>query len=185
MKPSASALASLLLTASLAAGCQSAYYPVRYVPLPLEAQVQSASDAQLSGRVLVTVLGVRRADEATGRAAGAELRVRVENLGARPFALEPGDFRLLSADLRPFAEPTVTPPEPQFVEADGSATLDLFFAFPDEESVEQYAMDSLNLRWTVLVEGGERLTAAATFERVYGPYDGSSWSTSVGVGVGL
>ncbi len=174
-----------LVLASLcgATGCQTAYYPVRYAPVPLESRVETAADAQVSGRVLITVLGVRRADEEQGLPAGVEMRIRVENLGTKPFAVDPTDFKLLSADLRTFAAPRVTPPDPVEVGADDSGTLDVYFPFPFESSVDEFAMDSLNLRWTIVVNGGERITAAATFDRIYGPDYGPAWGVSMGIGL--
>lgn len=160
---------ALLVAVLVLAGCStSPYRPLRYEPAPLEARLDTPKDSNAVARVLVTVLGLAREDGA------AHVRVRLENLGSRPVMLVPDSLTLVSADLAPFAAPTVAP-APAPIEAGGSGTYEAVFAPPKDRRLDELDLRGLNLRATLDFDGLQ-VTAGATFSRVepipwdYEPY---------------
>lgn len=170
-----------LLPLVLLAACSS-YYGYEYAPAPLEAEVRPRSDAEPAGRVLLTVRGVRKADD--GRPAEVELRIRVENLGAAPFSLDTDDLVLLTADLRPLDAPRIEPgPNPR-VGPGEVVTLDLYFPFAPGDDPEELDMSGLNVRWTVRFDD-HVTTSTSTFERwVPGRYGDPWYHSHFSFGVG-
>ena len=58
-----------LITAALAllaSSCSSTYYSHKFLPAPIEAPSAVAGDASSQARVLVTVIGIRRANRSAG-----------------------------------------------------------------------------------------------------------------------
>jgi hypothetical protein len=80
------ALALLSLLPPLAACSSSRFYDVRFRPAPLEAEVATQAVAGAQVRARVTVRGIERGKE--GSPDRAHVRMRLENLGTVPAALE-------------------------------------------------------------------------------------------------
>lgn len=148
----------LCVSGLILTGCASSpWRPYRYQPAPLEARLDGTGDPNAVARVLVSVLGLEKEGGA------AHVRVRVENLGARPVRLVPESLTLVSADLAPFQTPRVEP-TPAPIEAGGNGTYEAVFAPPTGKRIEELDLHGLNLRSTLDFDG-IRVTAGATFTR--------------------
>jgi hypothetical protein len=173
----------LLLAAPLAlfASCASEWYGYSYMPMPLEVPVQAADQPQLSGRALVTVLGIHRPVSSESRPASIDLRVRLENYGALPFVPVPASFKLVTAGLEEFDQaqfidlPTVP------IEKGGSATFQVSFPLTPGRGPDSYGLAGLNLRWDVEF-AGRVVGCSASFQLYVPPPPYSSWGFGVGVG---
>lgn len=163
MKIRTSALRALaVLLATFCTGCAT-WYDVLYTPSPLEVKLADATTPDFSARALVSVLGVRR--PAGGNPAQFELALRVENLGTRPFSVEPESLQLLSADLQPVGAPTVLPePPPLPVEAGQAVALQLAFPLPPGRTIDDFNLSGINLSFA-LHYAERRLVASASFQR--------------------
>ena len=146
-------------------GCS--IYDSRYVfgpkPVDVESAVPGVSDVE-PVRTLVSVIGVRRADQEAQRPASVEVRLRVENTSPASVTFDPTSLALFSADLKQFPAPIVEPPDPFDVEPQASAIVEAFFPFPDEADPADFDLSGLNVRWTMRI-GGQPVTSSASFTR--------------------
>lgn len=180
-------LGPLLLAAAAFApllGCASVH-DLHYVPAPLEVAITDEATPELSGRALVTVAAVRRADRSEGRPAQFELVMRLENLGEIPFSIDRESVQLVTADLEALGPAQITPAPPE-VAPQGAVRLKL--VFPVDDGIEKRDLSGLNLRWAVLFEGRQMFVGAgfhrappprAYYDPCY-PYSSSSWRVGVG-----
>lgn len=161
--------ASLVVSLGLVGACRSSWYSYSFAPAPLEVALDSPRAADAKGRALVTVLGIRRADEKAGTPARVEVRMRLENAGSRKLAVVADSFRMVSSSLENFAAPTFSalPTEP--LARNESAVFEVAFPLPDGKGPEALGLAGLNLRWEVDFEG-ERVGTGITFERRTDPY---------------
>lgn len=171
MKPF-SVLAVLLL-ATLGA-CQSAWYPHRFGPAPLDISLDSERVTEARGRALVTVLGIRRADSSAGTPERVEVRMRLENTGARTLAVVPESFELVSAALESFQPPSFSGLPSAPLAQGESATFEVYFPLPEGSTADRMGLAGLNLKWLVDFEG-ERVGTGVTFERRVDPYPYAYW----------
>lgn len=152
--------------AALAAGCSVYDHRFDYQPGPLdvEAPVPGAADQQ-PVRVLVSLMGVRRAGSDVEMAATVEVRLRVENFSDTDVLIDPATFALFSADLQQFPAARAVPAEPLQLLPRQSAVITAYFPFPDGKIPGPYDLNGLNVRWTLYV--GERpVTSSASFSRL-------------------
>ncbi len=175
---------------ALLAGCQSAWYSARFVPAPLEVQLQAPDGKPGQARALLTVRGIRRAVAKENQPDQVEILLRIDNLGEPAVALVPEGFDLVSADLVSFGAPRVQPPIGDPVASGAQITYLLVFPVPPDRKTSDLDWRGLNFKWTVSFEGREVATGV-TFDRYYAPdyygYD-PYWpypSTSVGVGISV
>lgn len=163
---------SLVLAAALVGGCS--VYDSRYAfdpgPVDVPAARPGAPDAE-PVRTLVTVLGVRRADDRSATPPGVEIRLRVDNISPYQVTVDPATLVLLSAGLERFAEPITLPEEPIDLAPGGSGMIDARFPFPEARTPDDMDLSGLNVRWTLVIDG-ESVTSSATFVRLpRGYYD--------------
>ncbi len=146
-------------------GCS--IYDSRYVfgpkPVDVESAVPGATDVE-PVRTLVSVVGVRRADDEAQLPASIEVRFRVENTSPASVTLDPTSLVLFSADLKQFPAPIVEPLDPFDVEPQASAVVEAFFPFPDEAGPADFDLSGLNVRWAMRI-GGQPVTSSASFTR--------------------
>lgn len=157
-------IAGLWLGAALLPLCASCatWYDLRYDPAPLEVRIADSATAELAGRALVSVLGVRR--PTNGQAAQFELALRLENLGGVPFTIDPASLELVSADLKPLGSARVSPEPLPMVGVGETQTFELAFPLPAGSKLGDYDVEGLNLRWTLRFLERE-LTTGVTFKR--------------------
>ncbi|MCE9594154.1 MAG: hypothetical protein K8S98_08170 [Planctomycetes bacterium] len=158
-----------VVSLGLVGACRSSWYAYRFAPAPLEVALDSPRAPDAKGRALVTVLGIRRADEKAGTPARVEVRMRLENAGTRKLAVVADSFRMVSSSLEDFAAPSfdALPAEP--LAQNESAVFEVAFALPGGNGPEELGLAGLNLRWEVDFEG-ERVGTGITFERRPEPY---------------
>lgn len=183
-----SGLAAVALLAASTA-CSSTHYPVQYVPNPLEAPVEVMEDQNASARALASILGLRREGD-TGPG-GAEVRLRIENLGYGPLELDLDSLLLMSADLQEFGRPAIRVHGADDASANRrpsagpgeTIVVDLDFPFP--ETMDGGGMDvrTLNLRFTVDF-AGRPVTTGANFEQLLAESRPSSFFSNFSLGVG-
>ncbi len=181
-----------LTLASALAGCQSTWYSARFVPAPLEVQLQAPEGNPGQARALLTVRGIRRAVE--NQPDQVELLFRIDNLGQVPVTVVSEGFDLVSADLVSFGVPRAEPPVGEAIPSGAQATYLLIFPVPPNRKTSDLDWRGLNFKWTVSFEG-HTVATGVTFDRYwaadYGYYDpywpypaGCGTSVSVGIGVG-
>lgn len=152
-----------LLACSLLTSCTTSHwYDYRFTPAPLETQVATEADPGSQLRVLVSVLGVSRGEK--GGSDRVEIRMRLENLGTVPAALEAQSLSLVATDLESFGAAEVDPAAELSVSPGGNVLVDASFALPAGRKPSQVDFSGLNLRWTT-VFGSHRVTTGATFQR--------------------
>ncbi len=172
---------SLVLAAALVGGCS--VYDSRYAfdpgPVDVPAARPGAPDAE-PVRTLVTVLGVRRADDRSTTPPGVDVRLRVDNTSPYPVTLDPAKLVLFSAGLERFAEAIVVPAGPIDLAPGGSGIIDASFPYPEAGTPDEMDLSGLNLRWTLVIDG-ESVTSSATFGRLpRGYYDRHPYRIGVG-----
>ena len=123
----------LAVFAALLASC-STFYDARFVPAPLEMALEDTATPELSGRALISVVGIRRADRHARTPAQFEVILRLENQGSLPFSVDPTAFELVTADLQSFKGARVRPEPPPTVEQGGTAQLEVTFPLPEGRS---------------------------------------------------
>lgn len=160
------ALAAALV--SFLASCAT-WYDVRYAPAPLEIKVADAATPELSGRLLVSVFGVRRPAE--GRPAQFEFVLRLENLGHVPVGIDPASVELLTADLQSLGSGRFAPEPPAILAPGAAQNLELVFPLPEGRKFRDYDARGLNLR-LALVFDGRRQVVGASFQRRFPTYYG-------------
>ncbi len=163
---------SLVLVAAVVGGCS--VYDSRYAfdpgPVDVPASKPGALDAE-PVRTLVTILGVRRAEDRSTSPPGVDVRLLVDNTSPYPVTLEPAKLVLFSAGLERFADAIVRPAGPMELAPGESGTIDASFPFPEAGTPEDMDLSGLNVRWTLVIDG-ESVTSSATFGRLpRGYYD--------------
>ena len=184
MKP----LLTIALTAL--ASCTT-YYDVRFVPAPLETRIDDTGDANSIARVLVSITGVRKADDANHQPARVEMRMRIENLGTTPLEIEPDSFELVAANIVNFGRGEIAPLPQGPLATGASSEFDLRFPIAPGRTLEHYDFEGLNLRWAVRF-GDRRVITGVSFQRAPQPYyygyggpgGYPCWHAGVAVGVG-
>ncbi len=169
-----------LLSTGLAA-C-STFHDLRFAPAPQEVLMVDSEVSELSGRALVTVRGVRRADRESGRPAQVEVLMRLENSGAVPFALDAGSLQVSTGDLVTLSAGEIVPQVPEPVAPEGAAEVKASFPLPAGTSFSDLDWSGLNLRFAFRY-AERRKVLSASFERVsynpygygYGPYASFGW----------
>ena len=167
-----------LITAALAllaSGCNSTYYSHKFLPAPIEAPSAVEGDASSQARVLVTVIGIRRADSSAGEPVQVEARLQVENLGSTPALLEVQGLSLRDSALTEF-DPARVSPEPAPIAQGESALYDVRFPLPEGLKFGDLKLQGLSLSWS-LGFGSRSVTTGVTFER----YQNTHPSTSASV----
>ena len=110
-------------------GCSAYYSSYEFYPRPLEfGHVLEGGDDRAAS-VLVSVVGVRKADKELGIPASIELRLRVDNESDEQARIDPGSLRLFAANLVQFPPPEL-PGGALVVEPHGSGVLTAYFPFP-------------------------------------------------------
>ena len=148
-------------------GCATTY-DSRYLYGPRPVDVESDVPGEPAAEpvhTLVSIMGVRRADEAADLPASVEVRLRLENTGETSVTFDPASIALFAADTQRFADPIVRPSRPMDIAPQESVTVEAFFPFPDGEYPGGFDLDGLNVRWTVEIDG-KPLTRSATFTRL-------------------
>lgn len=172
---------SLVLVATVVGGCSVYDSRFAFDPGPIDVPVSRPGSPETEPvRTLVTVLGVRRADENSSMPPGVEIRLRVDNTSPYQVTLDPAMLVLFSAGLERFADPIVLPAEPIDLAPGGSAMIDANFPFPDSGTPQDMDLSGLNVRWTLVIDG-ESVSSSATFQRLpTGYYD--RYPHRIGVG---
>ena len=172
---------SLVLAVAVVGGCS--VYDSRFAFDPSPVDVPASRPGSLDAepvRTLVTVLGVRRADDRSVLPAGVEVRLRVDNTSPYDVMFDPATLVLFSAGLERFADPIAIPAEPMNLAPGGSGMIDACFPFPETGTPDDMNLSGLNIRWTLVIDG-EAVTSSATFLRLpTGYYD--RYPHRIGVG---
>ena len=154
-------------TATALGGCS--VYDHRYLYAPRPAEVLSPPDSGEELRTLVSVVGVRRADQESKLPACIEIRLLFENAGSDQVTVEPDSLVLTSAGLKRFPDPIIRPVDPiEDAPRDGRVVV-AYFPFPDDIYPAEFDLSGLNLRWKLKV-GDRSVTGSATFTRLPEPY---------------
>ncbi|MCP3905082.1 MAG: hypothetical protein GY715_15770 [Planctomycetes bacterium] len=172
----------LLPAALLVGGCTSTYlHQFAYVPMPAKLELTARADEMPLVRILVSVIGVRRADRDAGLPVTVEMRVRVENLGTdETLTFDPTSLTLLSGDLETFSPPVLSTDAPMTVPAHGASTVEALFPVPGDGTTSAVDMDGLNLQWTIrlrdrAIPGSVTLTRRPHPTYVYRPIEPGPW----------
>lgn len=157
---------AVALAASASLGGCSLYRPGYYFeprPVDVEVAVPDAPDAE-PAHILVTVFGIRRADDEQQLPESIEVRLRIENTSPYALSFDPSTLTLFSADLAQFANPIARPPGSTEALPGASAVVDAFFAFPPGTGRHDFDLSGLNLRWTIQINDTP-ITSTADFVR--------------------
>jgi hypothetical protein len=168
------ALACLLL-----GGCSTYDGRYLYEPKPVVVDVAAPrSDDAAAARTMVTVIGVRRGNDAEAVPRTVELRVRIENSGDHAVRFDPETLRLVSGDLRDFGPPRLHPDAPTDVAPGAPVLVSALFPLPSADDGGPPDMEGLHAAWVVAIDG-EDVPVRAAFTRVrpvyYGSYGYDPW----------
>ncbi|MCY3000972.1 MAG: hypothetical protein NTV21_04135 [Planctomycetota bacterium] len=188
MKFHRAGLVASLLVGLFLSSC-STFYDARFAPAPLEVRLEDSATG-LNGRVLATVVGVRRPSE--GAPAQVEVGLRLENLGNVPLQLDAGSLQVTTADLVTLPAGALSPEVPPQLAAGESGEVLVAFPLPAGRSYGGLDFNGLNLRFAVRCGGSSKIVGAS-FERRpdpwsyrYGPYyPGWGWGGGWGGGLGF
>ena len=135
-----------------------------------------------NGPTLLSVIGVRRADNDSQLPRSVEVRLRVENTSPFRVKFDPGSVALFSAGLQRFPDPILHPPATADLGPGESVVMEAFFPFPDDESFSDFDLSGLNVRWTMDIDG-HQITSSASFARLPQAYY-DRYPNRIGVGYG-
>ena len=157
---------ALLLAPALLplAACAAPYGSYRFAPNPLETIV--APEGGRIGRVLVSVVGVREAEDG---ALEMHVLLRVENEIEQSIELVPEEVELIDAELRPFAPARIEPDDGLDLAVVGgeSRRFLLRFPFPGNRAPSRTALSGLLLSFGIRHPLGMTVIDC-TFDRVAG-----------------
>ncbi len=122
----------------------------------------AADETPQTAHLLVSVIGVRRADKKAGEPASVEVRVQVVNTGECPVSLEPGSLELFSGDLERFDTPRVEPAAGLSVAPGETGLVTVLFDLPEGKRPRDVNLDTLSLNWTLRL-GDEPVRGTTTF----------------------
>ena len=164
-----------------AAGCS--VYDSRYVfdPRPVDvAASKPGAEGSAPLRALVTVLGVRRADEHAKMPACIDVRLRIDNTSPFPATFDPKGLCLFSAGLDRFPEPVLSTQQHLELAPGTFAFVDACFAFPQGSRPAELDLSGLDVRWTVAIDGQPVTSSASFMRRPGGYYDRYYYRIGVG-----
>ena len=118
---------------------------------------------------MASVIGVRRADDKAELPACVEVRLRVEDSGTHIVKFDPRSLDLINGSLWKFPPAIVRPPEIVTIRPGEAALIGAYFPFPPGKDWDDIDMESLQLRWTVLIDG-KVAEQAAYFRRIWRRY---------------
>lgn len=160
-------LLPLLCGMGCSSGSRSPYAPgFRYAPEPALVDVFRRGTKAPPLSVMVSVIGVRRADEDRRVPPSIEIRVRLENNGPARVSFDPATLQLVTGTLQPFLPPMVRPPTMIDLAAGQTQTINAQFPFPPGANYRNTNIDALRLRWQVRVDN-QLVPQTALFERAY------------------
>jgi len=151
-------------------GCaQPPYEPgYRYFPQPATVDVlRRDGNHQTPLTVLVSVLGVHRADPKNDIPYSVVVRMRFENVGQSHVIFDPRSLELVTGTLRPFEPPIVRPSQTLDLTPGQRQEVTAYFPFPPHVKAENMNMRNLRLRWEVKIDG-VTVPQTSIFERVPG-----------------
>jgi hypothetical protein len=151
-------------------GCSQYDDDYQYTPRPITADIP-ATQPQLGPPVstMVTVIGVRYADEDNHIPASVEVRMRMDNNSPDPVYFDPMSMQMTNTQLVLLAAPIVRPPAPISIGPSQSAYLTAFFPFPAGSSYDTMDLNSLQLRWRLRI-GSRPVGQVVNFTRVWQSY---------------
>ena len=158
----------LLLT--LLAGCSTYVDDYYYSPRPVRAEIPATQpDQPPPASAMVSIVGVHRADDKEGIPESVEVRFRVENTGASTVLFTPQSLALSDGAFVRFPPPLLRPPQSWTLPPDQMAIVTAYFPFPPGKSWANTDLQSLELRWSLEVDG-RTIRQVALFNRAYPTY---------------
>jgi hypothetical protein len=157
-----------------AVGCSPYVDDYYYAPRPALAEIPPAAGEQAPPlSASVSVIGIHREDRHEHIPLSVEVRLRLDNDGSHTLQFDPKSLALSDGSLAAFLPPIVRPPDRITLAPAESVMLDIFFPFPDGVDYEDLDMQSLQIRWQVLIDG-KRVGQVVYFHRIvtvyYRPY---------------
>jgi hypothetical protein len=155
-------------------GCSSSPYVDGYLfmPRPAMADVPGAQPtvpAQVSA--IVSIVGIREADKKLGLPESIEVRLRMDNNGPETVTFDPRSMQLTTGVLVDFPPAIIRSSAPAMLRPGESAFATAYFPFPGGQSYDSFDLQSLQLRWTLLI-GNRPVQQVANFQQVYRRYYG-------------
>ncbi len=136
-----------------------------YGPQPAEMVMESPNTSQGEvARGLVSLSGIRRADQEHGIPAAVEMKVRLENKTEFPIVWHPTSMLLIAGNLEEFPTPTVDPAGEIEISPQSHAEVVAAFPFPGDQYPGKFDLEGLNLRITIRWDEME-ITQSVAFTR--------------------
>jgi hypothetical protein len=161
-----------------AGGCSPYVDDYYYTPHPAMVQVQATSQPSPSAppplAAMISVVGIRYADDSAHLPETVEINVRLDNTGTETVNFDPRSMALTNGQFVAFGQAIVDPPTPVTLAPNQSAILDVLFPFPPGLTYRNSDLESLQLRWQVQI-GASPVGQQAEFRRTvsyyyYAPY---------------
>lgn len=155
---------------AMLAGCSPYLDGYDYVPRPAIADVPPAPPQTYPpATVMASIIGVRRADSNANIPLSVELRMRIRNNGPLTVAFDPASVVLSNGALMQFPPPIIDNPSVVTLAPGQEATVDALFPFPGGHGYSSPAMNSLTVRWTLLING-QQAPQIVYFQRIWNYY---------------
>ena len=140
----------------ISVGCGTYDARFAYEPAPAETRLTETGqpEAEPVGRMLTSIIGVRRNDPNIDHPNTVQVRLRIENDGPQTIRINPTSLQLLTGNLREFGSPSTEPSGAVDVPTGERASLDAYFPFPPETNSENLNLSGLNLKLDMRI--GER-----------------------------
>jgi hypothetical protein len=164
-----------LLGVAWAGGCSPYVDDYYYTPRPAMVQVQQATSQPSAppAAAMISVVGVRYADDSAHLPETVEINMRLDNTGTEQVNFDPRSLVLTNGQFIAFGQAVVDPPTPVSLAPNQSAILDVLFPFPQGLTYRNSDLESLQLRWQVQI-GSTPVGQTADFRRTvtyyYSPY---------------
>jgi len=156
---------SALFLLTFVVGCSPYLDDFRYVPRPALAEVPATPPQTAPPlSVFASVIGVRYDSPQEQLPDCVEVRLQLNNNGPQTVTFDPRSMTLSDGTLSAFAPPILRPPGTVTLSPTQSTSYSAYFPFQPGRDYDNTDLSSLQLRWTVQLDG-RNVSQTAIFNR--------------------
>jgi hypothetical protein len=151
-------------------GCSPYLDDYSYTPRPGLADVPATQPSQSPPlSAYASIIGVRIDDSRDQIPESVEVALQLNNNGPQTATFNPRSFALSDGTLTPFLPPLLTPPTSTTLAPGQSTNYTAYFPFPPGRHYDNSDLNSLQLRWSVSLDG-QSTTQTVMFRRYFPSY---------------
>ena len=152
-------------------GCGPYVDGYHYLPHPAVAEIRTTAATQPSAQpqppplvAYASIVGVRRENRDLKIPLSVEVRLRLDNRGPQAVQFDPRSLDLTTSELLPFPRALAQPPTPATLAPGQTLIVAANFPFPQGHTYDNTNLQSLQLHWSVAIDG-KVIPQSADFHR--------------------